>query len=241
MKRQFAILLFGCTTCGTAFGVTLDWWIRDTICQINDTHCYPTTTMGIDFDSEDSWDYSGNCRGKKYICPDALTDNSTDRVAMERAAIAHRDGINSDFDTEVYVASEQCYGARKTSQNGAMVLVNGEYKRVWCMGVLGSDYDGDDILRLTNGDVVKNGAEPTCSYLADMNYVATLDGNCYGKYYDPSRYSIDCDGQTPVIVVLNGAQYTPNVDNYITPLIANTRFSAMQTSAAAQRAIHFPQ
>lgn len=240
MKRQFAILLVGCTACGTAFGAAFDWWLYESmygsICQADNTRCYAQNTPGIDFTSDDSWDTSGNCRGKKYICTDALTGGGTEPVAMERADILRGVGISSDFDTDVYVSAENCYGARKTSQNGAMVLMNGQYAKVWCDGILSNPTNDE----LANGEI-SAGTEPSCAELAADNYVATLNGNCYGKRYDPSKYAIDCDGNTPVIIVLNGAQYTQGIDNYITPFVVNARFSAMQTSASTQRSIHFPK
>ena len=229
MKKQFAILFVGCTACGTAFGATLDWWNRPTICTINDAMCYAKNTRGVD----DEWDVSGNCRGRKFICATALSGNASEPIAMNRDKIISGNGINSDFDTSVYVTAEDCYGARKTSQNGALVMMNGEYVRVWCNGILSNPTE-----TVANGEI---GPAPTCRELADMNYVATLNGNCYGKRYDPSKYSIDCDGENPVIIVLNGAQYNPDINNFITPFVINARFGAMQTSAATQRSIHFPK
>ena len=230
MKKQFAILFIGCTAYGTAFGAATDfWWMQDTICAVNDARCYGATTAGLD----DEWDTSGNCRGRKFICVAALIGNANEPVAMDRTDIARGNGISSDFDTNVYVAAEDCYGARKTSQNGAMVLINGEYVRVWCNGILSNPTE-----TVASGEI---GPAPTCRELAEMNYVATLNGNCYGKMYDPSKYSIDCDGENPVIIVLNGAQYNPDVNNFITPFVMNARFSAMQASAATQRSIHFPK
>ncbi len=229
MKKQFAILFVGCTACGTAFGATLDWWLRPTICTISDAMCYAKNTRGVD----DEWDETGNCRGRKFICAAALSGNASEPIAMNRDKIISGNGINSDFDTGVYVAAEDCYGARKTSQNGALVMMNGEYVRVWCNGILSNPTE-----TVANGEI---GPAPTCRELADMNYVATLSGNCYGKRYDPSKYSIDCDGENPVIIVLNGAQYNPDINNFITPFVINARFGAMQTSAATQRSIHFPK
>lgn len=240
MKRQFAILFFGCTACETAFGAIPDfWWLKPTICAVNDTYCYGTTTAGID----DEWDETGNCRGHKLICGNALIDAVNEPTPMGRVAISHRNGISPDFDTDIYVASDGCYGARKTSQNGAMVMVDGEYVRVWCDGVPIDSASIDENLtnEIANGTIITTGAEPLCSDLAPDNYVATLNGNCYGKLYDPAKYSIDCDGNTPVIIVLNGAEYNPNTNNFITNFMANQRFSAMQTSAATQRSIHFPK
>ena len=229
MKKQFAILFVGCTACGTAFGATLDWWNRPTICTISDSLCYAKNTRGVD----NEWDVSGSCRGRKFICAAALSGNASEPIAMNRDKIISGNGINSDFDTSVYVATEDCYGARKTSQNGALVMMNGEYVRVWCNGILSNPTE-----TVANGEI---GPAPTCRELADMNYVATLNGNCYGKRYDPSKYSIDCDGENPVIIVLNGAQYNPDINNFITPFVINARFGAMQTSAATQRSIHFPK
>ena len=235
MKKQFAIFLIGCNACGAAFGVTVDWWNHDTICQVNDTRCYASTTAGVDFSFETGWDLTGNCRGKKYICAAALSNGGSDAVAMGRYDILAGTGINSDFDTDTYVSAENCYGARKTIKNGSMASVNGEYVQVWCNGILSNPTD-----TVANGEITTSAA-PTCSELADMNYVATLNGNCYGKRYDPNKYAIDCNGETPTIIVLNGAQYNPNGQGSVTSSMASTRFSAMQTTAATQRAIYFPK
>lgn len=237
MKKQFAILVFGCTTCGTAFCAGLDWWNHDTICQINDSRCYASTTAGIDFSLETGWDISGNCRGKKYICGTALSPAGANAVAMERNDILRNVGISSDFDTGVYVSAENCYGARKTRQNGAMALIDGEYVPVWCSGVLG-ETTNTETESVANGEIATT-ATPTCTDLAEMNYVATLNGNCYGKKYDPNKYAIDCDNGTPVIIVLNGAQYDPTGHGAMTHAMAGTRFAAMQASATTQRTIHF--
>ena len=233
MKRQLAILLFGYTTCGTAFGAAIDWWNHLTICQVNNTNCYGNITAGIDSSPETGWDISGNCRGRKIICPTALTDGGTEPVPMDRADIIRYTGISSDFDTDIYVSNEQCYGARKTSQNGTMVLINGEYERVWCNGVLINPTD-----TVANGEI---GPAPSCFELATDNYVATLNGNCYGKRYDPRQYSIDCENDTPVIIVLNGAEYDINGRESMTTETANEMFRSLQESATRQRAIHFPQ
>ena len=236
MKKQFAIFVFGCTACGTVLAAGIDWWNHDTICQINDTRCYTGTTAGVDFSFETGWDISGNCRGKKYICANALNPIGTGAVAMERADILRGVGISSDFDTNVYVTGEDCYGARKTKQNGTMASVNGEYVPVWCNGVLSDPADE----ALANGEIPTT-TTPTCEDLAARNYVATLNGNCYGKQYDANKYAIDCTDGTPTIIVLNGAQYNPAVSGVTTQAMAETRFTAMYTSATTQRAIHFPK
>ena len=240
MKKQLAILFIGCTAYGTAYGAVADWWISEfasggKICQIDNTRCYADKTPGIDLYSDDSWDISGNCRGKKFICADALSNGGYDAVAMERADIQRGTEINADFDTDVYVASENCYGARKTVKNGTMVLLNGKYVQVWCDGVLSGDTQN-----VANGQIT-TGPTPTCPELAKNYYVAVLNGDCYGKKYAPPEYAIDCVGDTPMIIVLNGADYDSNGHNTITSSMASTRFIAMQKSAATQRSIHFPK
>ena len=114
-----------------AFGIT-DWWNQETICTIDETRCYRALTNGI----SDEWDTTSGCRGMKYICPNALTSGGDEPVPMERNTIAAHTGISPDFDTDVYVSAENCYGARKSKNGGAMVSVNGDYVRVWCNGVL---------------------------------------------------------------------------------------------------------
>lgn len=230
MKKIIPLFIFGIIS-GAAFGAT-DWWNRDTICTIDETRCYNAQTPGIDFSFETGWDVSGGCRGKKYICPNALTAGGYDPVAMERAAIANGTGIIADFDTSVYVANNNCYGARKSKNGGAMVSVNGEYVRVWCNGILSNPTE-----ELQYGEIT-NGAQPTCTALAADNFAAVLNGKCYGKYYNPDNYAIDCNGEVPVLILLNGANYNPT-GRGITQSDANSTFGSMVTTSAGQRGIHF--
>ena len=216
---------------GAAFGAT-DWWNQNTICTIDDTRCYSAPTAGIDFSLETGWDVSGGCRGKKYICPGALTMAATEPVAMERAAIMAYTGINHDFDTNTYVSGENCYGARKSTNGGAMVLLNGEYVRVWCRGVLSNATE-----ELQYGEITA-GAQPTCSALAADNYAAILDGKCYGKYYNPNKYAVECNGDVPMLILLNGANYNPS-GRGVTESDANSTFNSMVTTSSGQRGIHF--
>ena len=231
MKLQFVSwILFG-TLSNVAFGA-VQWWNMDTICQIDNTPCYSGLSAGIDASLETGWDESGACRGKKYICGDALI-NSDENITMERADIARGTGISSDFDTTVYVAEEDCYGARKTRDSGTSAMVNGRYARVWCNGVLTNPTE-----QLANGEIT-TGPEPTCEALARDGYAAVLNGKCYGKYYIPEQYVIECNGETPSLILLNGADYNPNGRTSVTVSSVNALFGTMVTSAASQRAKYF--
>lgn len=210
-----------------AFGIT-NWWDQDTICTIDETLCYRALTNGLD----QEWDTSGGCRGRKYICANALTSGGEEPVAMERATIANGTGISSDFDTDVYVSGENCYGVRKSKNGGAMVLANGEYVRVWCTGILSNPTE-----TLQYGEIT-TGTQPTCSGLASDNYAAILNGKCYGKYYNPDNYAIECNGDVPMLILLNGANYNP-AGRGTTVSDANSTFNSMVTTSAGQRGIHF--
>ena len=231
MKIKIIPLFLVTLISGNAFGIT-DWWNRETICTVDETRCYNASTLGIDFSFETGWDVSGACRGKKYICPNALTSGGDEPVAMERAAIASGTGIISDFDTNVYVATDNCYGARKSTNGGAMVSLNGNYVRVWCRGILSNPTE-----ELPYGEITA-GTQPTCSSLAADNYAAILNGKCYGKLYNPDNYAIECNGDVPMLVLLNGANYNPS-GRGMTASDANSTFNSMVTTSAGQRGIHF--
>ncbi len=230
MKKILSIFTL-CMVSSTAFGIT-DWWNRDTICTIDETRCYNASIAGVDFSFDTGWDISGGCRGKKYICANALTTGATERTAMERADINAGTNINSDFDTNTYVSGEDCYGARKSKNGGAMVMLNGDYVRVWCNGILSSPTE-----ELGYGEIT-NGTQPTCSNLAQDNFAAILNGKCYGKYYNPDNYAIDCNGDVPMLILLNGANYNPG-GRGMNQADANALFGSMVTTSAGQRGIHF--
>ena len=61
---------------------------------------------------------------KKLICPDALNPAGDYPVTIGRNEIKSGTGINSDFDTDVL--NGDCFGVRKTKDNGAMAMVNGK-------------------------------------------------------------------------------------------------------------------
>ncbi len=231
MKIKIIPLVILGMVSGTAFGAT-DWWNRETICDIDDTRCYAASTAGIDFSFETGWDVTGGCRGKKYICPNALISGGAEPVAMERAAITNGTGIIADFDTNVYVSTDNCYGARKSTNGGAMVSLNGEYVRVWCNGILSNPTE-----ELPYGEIT-TGAQPTCAALAADGYAAVMNGKCYGKYYNPDLYAIDCNGEVPMLILLNGANYNPS-GRGMTTADANSTFNSMVSTSAGQRGIYF--
>ena len=210
------------------------WWERErnggTICQIDETLCYRTLTAGID----EEWDSNGACRGRKYICANALTSGGNEPVAMERATISAGTDILSDFDTNVYVANENCYGARKIKNDGSMVSVDGNYVRVWCNGILENPADET----LPNGGQFTTGPQPTCTELAEQNIAAILNGKCYGKRYNSANYAINCNGDAPQLILLNGANYNPT-GRGLTSSDASSAFNSMVSTSATQRGIYF--
>ncbi len=231
MKLKIFSILTLCMLSNGAFAA-VDWWNHDTICTIDETRCYNASMPGLDTTWETGWDVSGGCRGKKYICGNALTTPQNAPVAMERAIINAGTGIKPDFDTTVYLNGENCYGARKSKNGGAMVLLNGNFVRVWCNGVLSNPTE-----ELQYGEIT-SGAQPTCSALAADNYAAILNGKCYGKYYDPNNYAIECNGDTPMLVLLNGANYNPS-GRGMGQSDANALFGSMVATSATQRGVHF--
>ncbi len=138
----------------------------------------------------------------KLICPDALTSGGNTATPIGRAEIAKGTGINTDFDTDLLGADGDCFGRRKTAEGGAMASVNGTYVPVWCDGILTKPDE-----TLANGEITY-GTQPTCDELATDGFVAVENNRCYGKYYNPSEYFIDCNGGRDLlpsrIIVLNG-------------------------------------
>jgi hypothetical protein len=120
--------------------------------------------------------------------------------------------------------------------------VGGTYVNVWCNGVLGSPDE-----TLSTGEIVTSGAQPVCKDISSDGWVAVLNQKCYGKYYDPSNYYIECDGNNLLpsrLIELNGASPITGTGggNYAYPTTtaaAKTLFDTMQASSAAQKAKYF--
>ena len=196
MKKIFLFSLFFITA--NALAAATPWWEQPTICRLNPATCY--TAMGTGYDSG-MWDANANCWGMKWICGDALT-NTNQTTLVGRTEISR--GTNIDPDYDLNVLDGDCFGVRKTSTDGAMASVDGKMVRVWCTGILADRYIAATI---ENGDVAAPTYQPSCEELARDGYVAISNGKCYGKYYDPARYYILCNGENPTLVLLNGANY----------------------------------
>ena len=218
MKKIFLLSLIIFST--NALAAT-PWWQQPTICRLNPANCY--TSMGTGYDSG-MWDANANCWGMKLICGDALTNTNSDTL-MGRTEIARGTNINSDYD--VNVLNGDCFGVRKTSTDGTRVSVDGHMVRVWCNDILES-VNKPVVESIDAGQITYDNTQPTCQNLATENYVAVANGKCYGKYYDSGRYYVQCNGEIPTLVVLNGANYeTGNTSYPVTQADADALFNQM--------------
>lgn len=190
--------------------------------------------MGAGFDSE-MWDASANCRGMKYICPNALIKQYDEPTLVSREDINAKT-IKSDYDTNVLGESGDCFGTRKSQ--GTQVMVNSKFVNLYCHGVL--DDDADETL--TNGEIVYTN-QPTCETLKAKGYIAVENGKCVGKYLDESKYYIQCGTtglQPERIVLLNGAEITKtNTAAITTQKAAETLFNKMYSASKDQKAQYF--
>lgn len=234
MKKLLFASLFGVIGVSTAFGATSStpWWLQPTVCRINTTNCY--VTMGAGYDAE-LWDASSNCRGMKLICPDALISGGDEPIAIGKTDLSNGAKIKSDYD--ITALAGDCFGARKTSANGTLASVNGKYVNVWCRGVLDNP---DEIV--STGEIT-NGAQPTCAALAENGYAAVLNGKCYGKYYNPSEYYIECGSELMPsrLIILNGADYmaTTSANTPATIDAARNTFDSMYRVSKTQHDRYF--
>ncbi len=231
MKKIFAVSLISILASHGA-NAAINWWERPTVCRLDPTDCY--TSMGTGYDSE-MWDANSECWGMKLICPEALKREEYQPVPMGKTEIAKGTEIKQDFNTDIL--NGDCFGVRKTTSNGTMASVNGEYVRVWCNGILENP---DEFL--TNGEITY-GAQPTCSDLAEYGYVGVVNNRCYGKYYDQSEYFIECEGDDLLpsrIILLNGADYTaPSGDAPADKSAADKIFDQMESVSETQRQKYF--
>ena len=232
MKKIFTISVLCLSFAPGMAGAVTNWWEQPTVCKLDPTDCY--TSMGIGYEPEE-WDSGAECWGMKLICPEALKSGGTYPVAMGRDDIKNGTGINADFDTNIL--DGDCFGVRKTTENGAMAMINGEYTRVWCNGILDNP---DEYMQ--NGEITY-GAQPTCAQLAEYGYVAAINNNCYGKYYDAAQYYIECNGDDVMpsrLILLNGADYTMASGHApADERAADKLFDEMESKSESQRDIYF--
>lgn len=231
MTYKILLFILSLISNGTAHA-DIPWWLRPTVCRISPTDCY--TAMGAGFDTE-MWDATSSCWGMKYICADALTNSNT-ATLMGRAEIARGTGINSDFDTNLLGIDGDCFGRRKTEQNGAIAIINGKPVKVWCNGIL--DNADEEV---ANGEISLT-TQPTCQTLANNGYVGVINNNCYGKYFDDAKYYIDCSsGLEPErIIILNNADYDADgTDAPQTQSDADEHFEKMYNASKKQHTKYF--
>lgn len=202
MKKIFIFSLLSFSYICTCNAATTPWWLQPTICKLSSTNCY--AAMGAGFDSE-LWDPTSSCWGQKLICGHALKNGGTDAVPMKRIDIANKVNIKDDFDVDMLSYEDECFGRRKTSDGGATTIVNGNPVKVWCTGILD---DVDEVL--ANGEI-SHDKQPTCASLALDGYVGVKNNRCYGKYFSPDQYYIECGTSSLLptrLVILNNADYT---------------------------------
>ncbi len=233
MKKKFLFSLTVILGAHCVANAATPWWLQPTVCQLDPTRCY--SAMGPGFDPE-MWDTTGKCWGMKYICPDALLSPTTAPKLMGLADISSKTKINSDFDTDLMSADDACFGRRKTNRDGTMASVNGTFVNIWCPGILNRP---DEFM--SNGEITY-GPQPTCTSLAEYGYVAIENGRCFGKYYDESKYYIDCGKKLlpERMIVLNGADYTTQTP--IAPVTdddADDLFDDMYSTSRAQKSKYF--
>ncbi len=180
----------------------LKWWEQDTICRLDPSNCYPS--MGIGYEPE-FWDKTSECWGQKIICANAMPQGSKQNTAMTKKDIAARNNISSDYD--INTLNGDCFGVRKTSSNGAFATYNGKSVKVFCPGILENIYDTDKTETLTTGSILLRDTEPTCQELKKYEYINVKNDRCHGKKYAESKYYIDCNGDTPRLIIHNGADY----------------------------------
>lgn len=234
--KKLLLFLIPCSLFLAPADAATPWWQQPTVCRLNPANCYAGMGMGFD---DGMWDATANCWGIKMICGEALSPAGNSPIAIGKTTIVAGTGINPDFDTNVL--NGDCFGSRKTTANGSMATVGGQSVKVWCNGVLNS---ADEIL--ATGEITF-GAQPTCATLSQNGYVAMLSGRCYGKFYDPNDYYIECTGTSEApsrIVMLNGANHIVGASggsyNYpTTESAAKAMFDMMQSVSATKRSEHF--
>jgi hypothetical protein len=166
---------------------------------------------------------------------------------MSKSEISDPAKVSEDFDLTALDNGANCFGLRRTRNNGTSAKVGSQWWNVWCDGVL--DSPDEDV----GGGKIMLGAseQPTCSYLADHGRIGVLrDGKCYGSEdkYMPDENHLECDSGNLLpsrIVILNGAaprmggrtgepaSKYPATDEAVAAL-----FGRMVANAADQQRVH---
>lgn len=231
MKKLFTLSLL-LSVMGVS-NASANWWELQTVCRRDPTTCY--ASMGIGYDRE-WWDSTSECWGQKMICGAAFKIPQNDAKPMTKKQISSRDGINSDFDTDIL--NGDCFGVRKTMSNGSQATYNGKTVNVYCPGILENIYSDNLIENVATGSILKRDTQPKCTELSEQEFVNVRNGKCYGKRYAESEYYIDCSrGDNDVrLIILNGAEYTQPMGNNPTTMdAARDIFDHMVEISAKQR------
>ena len=235
MKKNMIFTILS-IVCLTAKADDAKWWNQPTVCKYNPKKCY--TVMGAGFEPE-MWDTSANCRGMKYICPNAL---KTPSQKPELVGIKNIENmINPDFAPDLLGESGDCFGKRhsKITKENVFVMVNGDYVNLYCHGILNKPDE-----TLADGEIIYNHDEqPTCESLKTDGYIAVKNGKCVGKSIDDSKYYIDCDKKNLLpkrLVLLNGAEITTtNTAAITTQKDADNVFNTMYSASKKQKTQYF--
>ena len=86
--------------------------------------------------------------------------------------------------------------------------------------------------------------QPTCAKLAENGYVGIENGRCWGKYFDTTKYFIECGAslEPTRLIVLNGADYTAPMNGAPVDMDAAERtFEKMYTTSQTQRAKYYKE
>lgn len=214
-------------------GADAYWWLPPTVCQLDTSQCYTGVYSGI---APEFWDSDEKCWGMKYVCPDALVKIARDPQPMGKKDLSNKANFKSDYDVNLYSASDDCYGIRRINKEGNQVYVDNRYVNIWCHGIL----DNPDET-LTNGEIVY-GTQPTCETLKENGYAAINMGKCFGKYYDENEYYIECGNALlpSRLIVLNGGYYGIYNDNF--PAVqsdADDVFDVMYQNSQEQKSKYF--
>lgn len=210
MKKAFIISVLSLIGINSATAFDIAWWEQDTVCRIDNTKCY--VNMGAGFDA-DQWDSLSNCRGMKYICPNAFITPPKPYEAKLVSRNEIKDAISDDFDTNILSKTDDCFGVRISNKTGSLVKVGEDFVEVWCTGIL-----DDPAEETENGGIAPENKPVTCGFLKDRGYIGVENGKCWGKPYDDSKYHVDCgvnqDFKPARLVILNGTEFSENSNTY---------------------------
>ena len=179
----------------------------------------------------DQFDELAKCKGKKIICKDALNGGFENKV-LSKDEINDPSIVSQDFDFDVFLKNKNCFGVRKTIDNGIYALKDNKYVKVWCKNIpMGQTED------LPNGKIISDSMyQPTCENLAQKNILDIQKANCFGELLS-ADYSFVCDtnssGTSPKYIIKN--PNTINSFNQITSDEVNMIFNHMKRSAEKAR------